>query len=685
VKAGRLLLAALLALGGAAPAMAQPEPVDTTVRVDVKAMSAALVPDETTALVIRARAVNTGPEPLRRLSVALRFGPALRGRSAVAAGPVPERLGQRTAEQPVGAGELAVGATADTNFDVPLDRLPFRRSDAPGVYPLRIEVRARFRVVGAADTYVMWWPQHSPKVRLAWVWPLVEQSHRAIGRDFYDDDLATSVRDGRLSDLLHVGATSHLPLTWAVDPELLDALHRMTGPYTVRGDKGTSAEAARSFLDRAKGALRGATVLPLPYADPDLAAVAEGAVAPDAARSFQLGREILRRELGTPGNARLAWPPGATLDPGVESLLSAQGVKGVVVPYGALPLSEPQYFTPTAPAPLAVGALGSMTALVSDQQLDGLVAADSRREGPRLAAQRFIADAAMIALERPTDERAVVVTPPRTWDPVVGDYPTHFLARTAEAPWIEAVGLDKVLAGAPSSLARTRTPAGPHVLPADQLRRVLDERRSLQRLRGILTDPEKAPAELADLDDALLRSVSATWGTDPGAGHRLANSVDAETRRQTDRLRVLVGGTVTMTGRSGKIPVTFQNDLGQPVRIRVRLDSNHRLALSDPTYESARGQEVPVPPGSSTLIIHGKATTGGLFPIKVELLGSDGKPLAGRTTLQVRSTAYGAVALVVTGVAFGLLLIGSATRLVGRRRRARRAPADPAAPEPVPV
>jgi hypothetical protein len=405
----------------------------------------------------------------------------------------------------------------------------------------------------------------------------------------------------------------------------------------------------------------------LPYADPDLATTATGTLAADAGRAVQLGREVLRRDAGTGGDVRLAWPPGAALDPAVEALLSGQGVKGVVVPEAALPLTEQLSYTPTAPAPLASGALGSMTALVSDGQLDGFVADAEGVGGARLAAQRFLADAAMIALERPGDLRDVVVTPPRTWEPPVRDFAAQLLEQTASAPWIQPVSLDRVLGDEPGTAARTRTAGGRGVLAPDQVRRVLDARRLLQRVRDVLTDPKRAPEELADLDDALLRAVSAEWGGGDVRGRRLTETVGAAVRKQLGRIRVVAGGVVTMTGRSGKIPLTFQNDVGQAVRVKVRLDSHHRLALEGKAnYE--RGAEIVVPPGSSTVVISGRATTGGRFPITVELLGRDGGPIGGRTIVYVRSTAYGVVALGMTAAAFGLLLVASATRLLKRRR-----------------
>ena len=674
-------LAALAVVASVTPAAAQPDPEADVVRVDVRAMTTALVP-ESTKLVIRARAVNTSTDAVRRLRVGLRFGAALRGRSAIEVGGTPARFGTRVAERDMDPDELAPGGTTEVEFDVPVGDLPFDRSTENGVYPMRIEVRERSEVVGAVDTYVMWWPRLAPKVRVAWVWPLAEPSHRAIGDDFFDDGLAAVVDGGRLDTLLRVGAGGGLPLTWAVDPEVVDALSRMTKPYTVRGEEGTNAAAARAWLDRARTALRSASILPLPYGDLDLVATSSAPkLAAEASRAFRLGREVLRRDLGNAGTPQLAWPPGDTLAQPVEALLSGQGVKGVVVPAGAMPLTEPLYYTPTAPAPLTTGALGSMTALVADAQLSRWVAQPTGQEGPRLAAQRFIADAAMMAMERPGDTRDVVVTPPRTWEPVRG-FATQLLAQTVAAPWLDPVTLDSVLAGEPSAAARTRTPAAGSLLDQAQLDRVVAQRGGLERVRGILTDPKRAPEELTNLDDALLRAVSSRWAADPGGGKRLTDAVDASVGRQLGRLRIVQGGVVTMTGRTGRIPLTFENDLGQPVRIRVRVDTKQRLEITGATtYDSRNGGEVAIPPGTSTLVIPGKATTGGLFRVNVELLSNDGTPLGIATTVSVRSTVYGAVALGITAVAFGLLLVASATRLVQRRRRA----GSPRPEEPRPI
>ena len=688
LPAARAALAALAALAvvvttAGAPA-AQPPDERRDVRVDVRSMTSALTPDVETFR-IKARAVNTTEEPLRNLRVGLRLGGVLLGRYAIATGEPLARYGNRVADQEVPGGELAPGGTADVEFEVPVRNLPFDRVRTNGVYPLRIEIRSRFEVVGAVDTYVVWWPVTSPKLRVAIVWPLVEPSRRAIGNDFYDDELAQSVTDGRLDMMLRLGDASPMPLTWAVDPELVDSLRRMSGGYTVRGLPGAKGAAARGWLDRAKTALRDETVIALPYADPDLATTTTGSLAVDAGTAFRLGRDVLDRDLGITGNPALAWPPGGALSPGAEALLAAQGAKGVVVPESALPLTQQLNYTPSAATSLAPGALGSLTALVADTQLNRWVAEATGEEGPRLAVQRFVADSAMTAMERPGVKRDVVLAPPRTWNPVRA-FAAQLLAQTVAVPWLEPVGLGSVLTGAPSDIARTRTPFERGLLDPAHAGRVAAQRRALQRVRGILTDPQRAPEELALLDDVLLRAVSSRWAEDPQAGTRLANLAEAGIRGQLDRLRIVPGGVVTMTGRSGDVPLTFVNDFGQQVRIRLRLESNDRLEIEgDRPYESPTGGEILIAPGTQTISVTGRATTGGLFKIKVQVLANDGAPLDITSELRVRSTAYGVVALAVTGVAFGLLLVASATRLLKRRRAAKPPRAAGPGREPQPA
>ena len=72
-------------------------------------------------------------------------------------------------------------------------------------------------------------------VRVAWVWPLIDQPHRGMCPAMLDNSLAASLDNGRLADLLDVGRdyASRAKLTWAVDPALLDDASTMTHSYQV--------------------------------------------------------------------------------------------------------------------------------------------------------------------------------------------------------------------------------------------------------------------------------------------------------------------------------------------------------------------------------------------------------------------------------------------------------------------
>ena len=72
------------------------------------------------------------------------------------------------------------------------------------------------------------------------------------------------------------------------------------------------------------------------------------------------------------------------------------------------------------------------------------------------------------------------------------------------------------------------------------------------------------------------------------------------------------------------------------------------------------------------------ALTSGRFLAQAQLRDRDGHPFGGETALVVRSTHYGRVALGLTGLSAGVLLVAVGVRLVRRARR--HDPTDPADP-----
>jgi hypothetical protein len=137
------------------------------------------------------------------------------------------------------------------------------------------------------------------------------------------------------------------------------------------------------------------------------------------------------------------------------------------------------------------------------------------------------------------------------------------------------------------------------------------------------------------------------------------------------KVRLEIGrGTVTLTSRTGVISVNVVNALGQPVRVGVTLSAANaaRLSLNEIPVET-------VPANNSTQInLRVTSATSGKFAVTAQLVDRTKKKFGDPKVLVVRSTQYGRVALAVTGIGAGVLLVAAGVRVSRRAlRRNRRA------------
>ena len=138
-----------------------------------------------------------------------------------------------------------------------------------------------FIAVGGLRTFLPFAPLGVPGVgqqtQVAWMWPLVDRPHRTVGDTWADDSLARELSaGGRLANLLFAGQaaqdqhpappprkrkhrkvkpvvpTTSVPVTWAVDPLLVDDVSAMAAGYKVgtgRAPKaGTGKDEAGAWL-----------------------------------------------------------------------------------------------------------------------------------------------------------------------------------------------------------------------------------------------------------------------------------------------------------------------------------------------------------------------------------------------------------------------------------------------------
>jgi hypothetical protein len=137
-------------------------------------------------------------------------------------------------------------------------------------------------------------------------------------------------------------------------------------------------------------------------------------------------------------------------------------------------------------------------------------------------------------------------------------------------------------------------------------------------------------------------------------------------------IQVGSGRRVTLTSKSGSVPVTIINRNPFPVRLRVRVES---AKVGFPNGATKLKQ---VDPPNVTLDFTVLARAAGSFPLDVRLETPDGAHLIGRGSVILRSSAVSPVALLVVGGSTLFLLLAWARR--SRRRTKAAAGASAASP-----
>jgi hypothetical protein len=145
-------------------------------------------------------------------------------------------LGTTVSNTRVTLGSLAAGQSAHWTILVPVDRLSLPSSAADfGAYPLAVDARTtagRTVLTTRLPTQLLWMPtgaQFTP-TQISWLVPLVDGIHRGDGDTFLDDQLASDLAPaGRLGRLLSLASAARVPITYAIDPALVDDATVMAG------------------------------------------------------------------------------------------------------------------------------------------------------------------------------------------------------------------------------------------------------------------------------------------------------------------------------------------------------------------------------------------------------------------------------------------------------------------------
>lgn len=704
VLPGLLGTAAPAALPGSAAAIVAQQPPSGLVAVAVDSLEP-VAPRPGDTLVVSGTLTNQSPADLRTVSVRLRLSPRpLEDRAEI-----PRIVDGRTVRtgnalwntQVVLTTLLAPGASVPYAISVPVDTLGLPSTTAE-VAVIAVEALGDIVVgdgrgaeqVGLTTTFLPWFPQPDAvtPTNVVWLWPFSDPPARDAQNVLLDSTTGDSVTyGGRLQTLLDLAQRSPVPLSYLVDPALLETLQLMSAGYRVRAGPGTTtagtaSAAARSWLTQLRSLLSraGAQTAALPYALPDLVALHRAGLDLDLTEAVTQAADrtdrLLRAEPTTgppadpaPVTTTMPWPADGVIDTGTLDQLGATGVRTVLLSSAMLPPEERTSLTPDGVAPL--GDDDRFVAVLADRGLSQALAMPTDTVGDALLArQRLLAEVAATTLEAPRTPRTIVAAPPPTWAPDP-DTTEAWLTASADSPWMRAVPLSTLLAlpaaageGPVRRQADYRRRYRRAELPQPYLAKVAASRASLGAFRSVTSNAPEPTANA--VEDALSRSESLLWRAALPAGRALLATTATTLDELVSRVHVVSRGTTTFPGERGVVPVVVANDLDQPVRVAVTLTATPAVrfdARPYPAFLVAAGTK-------GSIEIPAKVIGSGDVTVQVQLTTPDGRPYGVPTTLVVRSTAYARAAGWAVGGLLALLVGLLAINFVRRRRP--RAPAD---------
>jgi hypothetical protein len=108
--------------------------------------------------------------------------------------------------------------------------------------------------------------------------------------------------------------------------------------------------------------------------------------------------------------------------------------------------------------------------------------------------------------------------------------------------------------------------------------------------------------------------------------------------------------TITLTARTGTVPLTIRNDTGEPVEVVLKFRSP-KVELPD-----GATRRVTLAQQTTRLDVAVRTRSSGAFPFEVDVVSPDGELTLATTRYSVRSTAVSGVGLVLS-IGAGLFLV----------------------------
>jgi hypothetical protein len=596
--------------------------------------------------------------------------------------------------------EVPLSGTGATSLEI----------DKPGIYPILANINGTPDNGGAARLAVLstllpvlavpggeGLPVPPTPAKVTLLWPLVDRPRLitagAAGQSVLtDDELAASFSlGGRLYSLLKaydyaVNSGLGPSVCLAVDPDLLRTVLAMSQGYQVRGGgAGKGQVEAKLWLDQLRRLVEGRCVLALPYADADLVALSRAKLT-DLGKLAVTGSSVIQQVLSVQAVPGVVWPEDGVLDQQTLTDLTAAGVRSVVLDQSSVtgaPGTQPVRLQ----GPEGVQGAVPTTAVRIDSMVSDALRGGSDRsatlggistptETKAVSVQNALAALSFRAGFQGSGQN-VVIAPPRRWNAPLGEMTV--LLETVKTLFNDQFAVpaaaDTLVAGLtpPEQVGAVSYPveAGAKEIPPSVTAEVAGSWTTLQAIFGAMSQEDTSASQPADLVDPLrlelLRGVSGAWRGSELSAIAATDIGKEEIAKLLSQVTVIEPSSPILLGSGDSpIPVTISNRLD--VRINVRI-----LVEDKPGIKAKQSADIVLPARGDRLVrIPVEVLRSGRFSVNVQLTTPSGVALGDTVRLEVSSSAYGTITIVITCTAAAALVLLSARRIY-RRVKASRA------------
>lgn len=554
--------------------------------------------------------------------------PALRQVTGPATPPgviLPGGEGQEGAYVPVTAQNVAFapGATAEFTVHATLADLGFDTVGKAYLVGARAIGTATgstgYGKVGQDQTVITLPDQPVPVTRLV----VLSATPTKLTSDLFGSEELKAELTGRLDELLT--AAEQPGMSWLIDPALLDEVTDMANGYLVRnGDElqpGTGRRVAGEWLQRFRRLDPEAGAHGL-FGNPDLAGAAAAGDPEVLVRARTATSQVTElREL-----PMLVWATGGVYTEEVDTFLG-----------GDAPLiaTNPLASGARQVAPTGRTVLASAVTLPTDPH-------DFTATQLALA-ETLLAGAAgqLRVLREPSDLAA---------------------DRATTTDWQEPRRLDELLAGTDARPGSFDAEVVPATLDAGWFKSVADLERAVTAYRQLAPD-SAIPDEAAAL---LTRAVSQAWIGQDAAHTALLRAMDELIGHQAlqNAVRLDASPRFVMSARTSQFPLTVTNNLSEPVRVKVRVDTDNPQRLRIPDSEV-----VTIDAGQSqSITIRPEATANGVAIAQAWVATEDGRRVTPSVQITIEMTELGFVGWVIV-IASGAVVLGATALRIWQVRR----------------